>query len=71
MATFTATALQDETLDALMWRKLGTTTPIEDVLELNRDIAGLGPYLPEGTVVTLPLLTATPAPAYDIIQLWD
>ncbi|WP_129792555.1 tail protein X [Sphingosinicella sp. CPCC 101087] len=64
------TALAGEPLDALVWRVLGTSA-VEPVIELNRQLAEVGPYLPEGTPVTLPEPAATPAPELELIQLWD
>lgn len=72
MATLTATALQDEPLDALVWRVLGTASPtVEAVLELNRDLAPIASALPEGFAVTLPAAVADEVPERQIIQLWD
>lgn len=76
MPTFTASALQNEPLDALVWRVLGGGAGlVEQTLELNRDIAGnaLSPasVLAEGQVVVLPLVTSTPVPEREIVQLWD
>lgn len=76
MATIAARALQGEPLDALVWRVLGSGAGlVEQVLELNRDIAGdaLSPAtaLTEGQIVVLPLLTAAPVPEREIVQLWD
>ncbi|OJY65526.1 MAG: phage tail protein [Sphingobium sp. 66-54] len=72
MTTFTATALQGETVDALVWRVLGAGSgTVEQVLDLNRDIAALGPVLPEGHPVSLPLLLTPEAPARAIVHLWD
>lgn len=71
-ATFTATALQDEPLDALCWRMLGQTEGIvEQVLELNRNLADLGTLLSEGQVIILPIITAPVTPERDIVKLWD
>lgn len=70
--TMTATAHQGETLDALGWRILGAGSgTVEQVLELNRDIAGEGAVLAEGRVVVLPRLTVTPVQQRKIVQLWD
>ncbi len=70
--TMTATAHQGETLDALVWRILGAGSgTVEQVLELNRDIAGEGAVLAEGRVVVLPRLTVTPVQERKIVQLWD
>ena len=48
-----AVALDGETLDAVCWRVLGTTDPIEQVLELNPDLLS-SPTLSGGTQVQLP-----------------
>ncbi len=70
MATFTATALQNEPLDALVWRVMGTASPVvEQVLDLNPGIADTL-VLAEGQVVTLPLILAPATPQLDIVQLW-
>lgn len=71
-ATFTAPALQDETLDELCWRVLGQTEfVVEQALELNRDLAGQGPYLCEGQIIILPVQLPDKVPENKIIQLWD
>jgi phage tail protein X len=71
-STFTATAEQNESLDGLVWRVLGAGSGVvERVLELNRGIADIGALLPEGTVVTLPVLTTTPVAETNIVKLWD
>lgn len=70
--TFTATALQGETLDALCWRVLGQTGGIvEQALDLNRDLAEQGALLTEGQLIILPIVTAPVTPARQIVQLWD
>lgn len=70
--TFTATALQDETLDALCWRILGQTGGIvEQALDLNRDLAEQGPLLSEGQAIILPLVSAPVTAERKIVQLWD
>lgn len=68
-ATFTATALQDEPLDALCWRMLGQTGQVvEQALELN---PGLADQLREGQVVNLPVITRARVAELKLIQLWD
>lgn len=68
---FTAPALQDETLDELVWRMLGAGAPaVEKVLEANHGLAALGPRLPEGTPVHFPAIETAP-PQLDQVQLWD
>ena len=70
--TFTATALQGETLDALCWRVLGQTAGVvEQALELNRTLAAQGPLLTEGQVITLPLILSPTVPERQMVQLWD
>lgn len=70
--TFTATARQGETIDAVVWRVLGAgAVAVGEVLTLNRGLAGLGPVLPEGTPVILPVPAATPVETRETIQLWD
>ncbi|MDD3799367.1 MAG: tail protein X [Novosphingobium sp.] len=70
--TFTATALQDEMLDALCWRVLGqTANVVEQALELNPGIAGQGMFLNEGQQVVLPVVTSQQVAERDLIQLWD
>jgi phage tail protein X len=76
MATFQAAAQQNEPLDALVWRVLGAGSgTVEQVLELNRDIAGAAlsaaSVLSEGQIVTLPLITAAPVKERKMVQLWD
>ena len=70
--TFTATALQDEMLDALCWRVLGKTEKVtEQVLALNPGLAAQGPLLTEGQVIVLPAVISNAIPEFKMIQLWD
>lgn len=70
--TFTATAQQGETLDALCWRVLGQTAfVVEQAFELNRDLAAQGEYLAEGQVVILPVLVPDTVPENKIVQIWS
>ncbi len=69
--TLTATALQNETLDGLIWRVLGAdASAVGAVLSLNRGLAALGPVLPAGTEVVLPVKTIA-VPTRETVQLWD
>ena len=62
-------ARQNEMLDALVWRKLGSTAGhVEATLDANPGLAKLGPHLPSGTPVRL--VKAPPAPR-ETINLWD
>jgi phage tail protein X len=70
--TFTATAQQGETLDALCWRVLGQTAfVVEQALELNRDLAAGGAHLAEGQQIILPVLMPDAVPENQIVQLWS
>jgi len=70
--TLTVTALQNETIDALVWRVLGAdASAVGAVLSLNRGLAQLGPTLPEGTPVILPVKSAPAIAPRETVQLWD
>ncbi|KVV48217.1 phage tail protein [Burkholderia territorii] len=66
-------ALQGETVDALCWRVLGRTRGVvEEVLNLNRDLAQYGPILPHGLLVELPDEVPQAAQSgAERLQLWD
>jgi len=65
-------ARQGDTVDAICWRELGATRGVtEQVLELNRGLAQLGPILPEGTLVKLPARAAVAPAVLPLINLWD
>lgn len=70
MAAIVAHVLAGETVDALVWRVLGSAT-VEPVLEANPGLAAAGPFLPEGQAVTLPEIVQAPAAAAELVQLWD
>jgi phage tail protein X len=71
MSVITATAHADEPLDLLVWRTLGTYSgTVEATLDANPGLASLGPTLPEGTVVAIPLPVA-PAQVAPLVQLWS
>jgi len=67
------TAQQNDTIDLLVFRYLGSTAGyVEQTLELNPGIAGFGPVLPMGTVVTLPdPQPGRTAATQEIVQLWE
>lgn len=63
-------AHQNDTLDALCHRVLGTTADVtEKALALNPGLAELGPILPEGYLVTLPDRPPNEA-TRETLQLW-
>jgi phage tail protein X len=66
-------AMQGDTLDLLCWRYLGSTKGlVEQSLNLNPGLAGLGLVLPHGTAVDLPEVTSTTTAAITpTVQLWD
>lgn len=67
-----AVAQSGETIDAVCWRMLGRTDGVtEQVLELNRGVAALGPQLPEGTIVELPEIGEAARPVRETVKLWD
>lgn len=71
MSTITVTAHAGEPLDLLVWRALGAYPgTVEATLDVNSGLARLGPTLPEGTVVTIPLPVA-PAQVAPLVQLWS
>ncbi|MBE0404599.1 tail protein X [Halomonas citrativorans] len=64
-------AEQHDTLDAICYRFYGTTRGVtEQVLAANPWLAELGPVLPHGTPVTMPLISQTTQRA-PTVQLWD
>lgn len=68
----TATAMQGETLDQVVWRATGGgPAAVEAALLANPGIAGLGPFLPEHTLIALPDAIITAAEPVQLVQLWD
>lgn len=71
MAEIRVVAHAGEPVDALVWRTIGSGGGlVEAVLEANPGLAQLGPALPEGTRVTVPLPAAA-APEAPLVQLWS
>lgn len=60
------------TLDLLLWRRFRAQAAGLDtqVLDLNPGLARLGPVLPLGTKVIVPIPTTTPSAA-KVVQLWE
>lgn len=69
----TATARQGDTLDAICWRELGTTSGgvVEAALGLNPGLADVGTVLAEGTAVLLPDPPAAATANLETVNLWD
>ena len=62
--------VQHDTLDAVMWRYLGTTNGIERVIGMNRHLRDHGTVLPAGVQIHLP--DEAPAPqTMRMVKLWD
>jgi phage tail protein X len=71
-ATYQVRAQQGDTVDAICWRELNATRGVvETVLELNRGLAAGGPFLTEGTLVTLPKPQTVLTPIAPLLNLWD
>lgn len=59
-------------VDLIVWRRYKRKTPglVEATLDLNPGVADLGPFIPRGTEVTIPVdKPATPERA-TLIRLW-
>ena len=70
MATVTRT-VQHDTIDRICWRHYGTTIgTVEAVLKANPRLCEYPPHLPEGVLITLPLLV-TSSETIEVIRLWD
>ncbi|PRD40865.1 phage tail protein [Phyllobacterium phragmitis] len=64
---------EDMTLDLILWRRFGVRgqSLVEQALEINPGLAELGPYIPLGTVVTLPdLPPEQSAPRRHVVSLF-
>ncbi len=68
-----ATAQQGDTLDALCWRVLGTTSGgvVETAFGLNPALAEAGPFIAEGTSVILPDPPQGSTTTLETVNLWD
>jgi len=62
---------EGDTVDEIVWRHYGNTVAgaLELVLEANRGVADLGPFLPVGTIVLLPVFEETKET--ESVSLWD
>lgn len=61
------------TLSVIVWRlfKRKPDGYVERVLAANPGLAGLGPYLPVGTRLVLPLDVEAAAKTRTVVRLWD
>lgn len=63
-------AEQGDTVDAICWRHYRQTGGVtEQVLQINQNLAALGPVLPMGTPITLPNIPVQATK--NTIKLWD
>lgn len=63
----------DTTLDLLLWRRFRSYRPglVERVLDANPGLADLGPILPVGTAVAVPLdAPELHPPKRPVVRLW-
>lgn len=60
-------------LDLMVWRRFRRPTPglVERVLDSNPGLADLGPLLPAGTRLTIPIDIPTGPAVRPIVKLWD
>lgn len=66
----TVTTLDGDTVDMVLWRHRGRTAAItEQTLTLNPGLAALGPVLPAGIEITLPVIA--PIPVRETVKLWS
>lgn len=61
------------TLSVIVWRlfKRKPLGYVERVLDRNPGLAELGPYIPVGTKIILPLDQRTSTPIREVVRLWD
>lgn len=60
-------------LDLILWRRYRRRTPglAERALALNPGLAAMGPMIPAGTTITLPIEPPPAQTARPLVRLWD
>lgn len=61
-------------LDAIIWQRYRRPMPgfVERVLDLNQGLAALGPFIPHGTTVQMPIEKIDDqVPVRSVVSLWD
>ena len=60
-------------VDLLIWREYRRPMPglVEQVLDKNPGLAALGPILPVGTLVKLPIDKPAPVAELAVVRLWS
>jgi phage tail protein X len=70
MATLKYTTKEGDMVDELCWRYYGIQSgAVEQVYDANPNLAGYGPILPQGVVITLPELTTEATDTS--VNLWE
>lgn len=65
-------AVQGESVDQLVWRiNGGGPSVVQAVLAANIGLAGEGPQLAEGRIVTIPDTVSPSAEPVALVNLWD
>lgn len=59
-------------VDLIVWRRYRRRTPglVEQVYGLNQGLAALGPLLPRGTIVRIPLDQSPPVARVPVVRLF-
>lgn len=73
MSIETYIVVGDMMLDQILWQRFRRKTPglIERVLDMNPGLAGLGPVIPNGTSISIPIDTPSSPTAVPVVKLWD
>lgn len=60
-------------IDNILWRRFRRQTPglVEKTLDLNPGLAGMGAFIPHGTLVLLPIEAPSKTRVVPVIKLWD
>lgn len=75
MTTFETYIVQGDglTVDTIIWQRYRRRTPklVEQTLDLNPGLADLGPMIPSGTRIRIPVLPPPTAREISVVRLWD
>lgn len=64
-------SLNNDTLDAVAWRTLGTSDTLPDVIRQNPQISQVDPVLPPGTIVLVPDAPQQSSRIQHLTKLWS
>lgn len=61
------------TVSLIVWRRFRCPMPglVERVLNANPHLTSVGPFIPVGTVISLPIPIPRPTEKVEAISLWD